>query len=349
MWRGISVVMITAFMLLISPMDGSAAPRRVAFGRTGDGFGVYVVGVDGSDLRRISGKTSFPYLNGTLDPDWSPGGDKIAFIARLRDADGIFTVDTDGTNLTRLSRSDCYSEYDPQWSPDGRHIAFRHDTCERMAVWMMRSDGSEKRNLRVGLSHQPAWRPDSRWVAFTRRRMARGRYLDGVVVARPDGSRTELVAHGAGANSQSVDGNFDPVFSPDGRWIAFVGGDGTKGSQEICVVRFNGTQERCLTDSEGLESNHGWSPNGRKIVFEMSRDGRSDIYRLRRNGTKLRRLTFSEKDDGVPEWSPDGRWIAFISKRDGNPELYVMRPDGSEKRRLTRSRGDETAPDWEPR
>ena len=355
MKRALVLAALSTMALSIVP-EVAAAPSRLAFGYDGDrGAGVYVIDIDGTGLRRISGGTKMGLLNPSFESDWSPDGDEIAFVARRNDADGTFTVNTDGTDLTRVSKAPCYSEYSPSWSPDASQIALRHDTCERMHVWVVGSDGRGKpdRNISSGLGYLPEWRPNGGWITYTKRRQTTEGWRDDIYVVRPDGSRDRRVtlARGHRDTKRGSLGNDSAKWSPNGRWLAFVGGDEAtdSSSRGVCIVRFEGIGERCLTNGSRDESYPDWSPTGRRIVYESVKDGNSDIYTIRRNGKRERRLTHSDRDDMQPVWSPDGRWIAFLSKRDGNTELYVMHPDGSHKRRLTRSPGAETAPDWEPR
>ncbi len=104
-------------------------------------------------------------------PSWSPDGSRIAFI---RMQDGIFVIDVDTRNITRLTDSSQhdYDEY-PEWSPDGARILFnsnRHDpgVAGAESVYVMRADGSEI----TPLSNMPgagpyAWSPDGQWIAYT--------------------------------------------------------------------------------------------------------------------------------------------------------------------------------------
>ena len=81
-----------------------------------------------------------------------------------------------------------------------------------------------------------------------------------------------------------------------------------------------------------------WSPDGRRIAFDSTRDGNWEIYTMAVDGSDVRRLTNHEAADTRPNWSPDGQWIAFQSWRHGGGfEIYVMRPDGTDLRRVTYS------------
>lgn len=110
-----------------------------------------------------------------------------------------------------------------------------------------------------------------------------------------------------------------------------------------------------------------WSPDGKRIVFEIATatpSGRargsrqSDIGVVNADGTGLRRLTRTAALETNPVFSPDGRRIAFTSDRDARKEpierngpafeLYTMRADGSHMRRLTHNRVADLHPNWQP-
>ncbi len=95
--------------------------------------------------------------------------------------------------------------------------------------------------------------------------------------------------------------------------------------------------------------NPHWSSDGKRIVFESTRDGQSAIYTIAVDGTDVRRLTDSKSTDGQPRWSRDGRRIVFYSERDGHLQLYVMNADGSDQRKLTDGKDLAYLPDFSPK
>jgi TolB protein len=80
---------------------------------------------------------------------------------------------------------------------------------------------------------------------------------------------------------------------------------------------------------------HGWSPDGRFLLYTGQRDGEFDIYRIPAEGGEEVRLTTTRGLDDGSEYSPDGRWIYFNSVRSGTMQIWRMRPDGSAPEQVT--------------
>jgi Tol biopolymer transport system component len=119
-------------------------------------------------------------------------------------------------------------------------------------------------------------------------------------------------------------------------------------NSDIYVVRTDGTGLRRLTDGWGWDIEPAWSPDGRRIVFVSTRDGRRNLYVMNADGSGVRRLTDDIAGDGAPAWSPDGSRIAFESSRSGGGDIYEIDPSGSALTRLTSSPDLELHPAWSP-
>jgi Tol biopolymer transport system component len=142
-----------------------------------------------------------------------------------------------------------------------------------------------------------------------------------------------------------------PVWSPDGRKVAFASADQPQwsGNVDLYVMNADGSGLRRLTRDPASDGSPVWSPDGRKIAFTRSHapaEGRgpweSDVYVINVDGSGDRNLTDDAVSSG-PVWSPDGQRIAFTSWRDASGlwggSIYVMDADGSGQRRLTPDAG----------
>ncbi len=80
---------------------------------------------------------------------------------------------------------------------------------------------------------------------------------------------------------------------------------------------------------------HGWSPDGKSLIYTGERNGEFDIYSIPVAGGEEIRLTNAEGLDDGSEYSPDGRYIYFNSSRTGKMKLWRMKPNGSDQQQLT--------------
>jgi TolB protein len=89
---------------------------------------------------------------------------------------------------------------------------------------------------------------------------------------------------------------------------------------------------------------HGWSPDGRTLVFTGGRNGNFDVYKIPVRGGKETRLTKANALDDGPEYTPDGRYILFNSNRKDGMRIWRMRADGKGQRQVT----FDSLQDWFP-
>jgi TolB protein len=262
-----------------------------------NGCDIYVINADGSGLRR---------LTDGMDPAWSPDGKKVAF-ARWRDPRGIYVIDEDGSNETRVFG---WSEAKaPAWSPDGSHIVFTR-----------RYGGREKDTEIWGwvFPAHPWWKLG--------------------LVRVEDGYFSELLCY---------DHSFSPTWAPDpstdsGQRSKVIAYDSDYGLHLTATDGSIGGQfyDRSLDalSTDVRDTSPAWSPDGTRIAFMFNQHDHWEIYVMNADGANRVRLTKEEPFAGrppnnvSPAWSPDSRHIAFFTDRDGKWELYVMKADGSDQR-----------------
>jgi hypothetical protein len=181
-----------------------------------------------------------------------------------------------------------------------------------------------------GRIEAPNWLPDGRSLLYN------------------SGGRLYRIA-AAGGTPQVVDTGFatrcnnDHGVSPDGTLLAIS--DQSQGRRQslIYTVPVGGGTPRLVTPT-GPSYWHGWSPDGRTLVYCGERGGEFDVYSIPVEGGKETRLTTAKGLDDGPEYAPDGRHIYFNSERTGRMQIWRMRPDGSAQEPVT----DDEYNNWFP-
>jgi TolB protein len=120
------------------------------------------------------------------------------------------------------------------------------------------------------------------------------------------------------------------------------------GVDRVYVAPAAGGAARVVTPRRLVAFEPSFAPGGRRIAFQRSVAGRSEIWKVRVDGTGLRRLTVGH-DDREPNWSPSGDRIVFQRHTRGQADLWTIDPGGGHARNLTRTPGlEETDASWSP-
>lgn len=129
--------------------------------------------------------------------------------------------------------------------------------------------------------------------------------------------------------------NNDHVLSFDGKYIGISHhSEKDNGQSVIYYLPTKGGKPKRVT-SESLSYFHGWSPDGKYMVYTGGRNDKFDIYKISKKGGKEIRLTDAEGLDDGAEYTPDGKYIYFNSSRTGKMQIWRMKPDGSDQEQVT--------------
>jgi tricorn protease len=193
----------------------------------------------------------------------------------------------------------------------------------------------------IRFARTPDISPDGKLIAFS--------YLGDIwVVETIGGTARPVTSHPAH--------DLGPVFSPDGRWIAFT--SNRHGSYDVYVVPVQGGRPRRLTTDSAIDVVCGWSPDGKNILFASTRPTdfppTYELYSVPVEGGRARRITFAEGKEGV--YSPTGDRIAYVRgpgtwyrkgyRGSSNDDIWICNADGTNNRRLTTFEGQDTSPMW---
>jgi TolB protein len=303
-------------------------------------------------------------------PAWSPDGKRIAFVqasATPHEESGegsswswtfeaeIAVVNADGSRVRTLTRTPNRLESDPVWSPTGEQIVFvSEDKAGNRDLFLISADGTTTRSLtRTGAldEHSPAWSPYGDKIVFVRtgaqeEELALGEWIGEIHVINGDGTgQRRLTSNGDEAEDSS------PVWSPDGRKIAFSRG---YGKSTVIVMNADGTDQRPI--SNPLKSGHSpaWSPDASQIAFISSWTA-FGMFIADADGTDLHKLIGSEISESIVKhsWSPDGTQIVYCLHEDVTSdvpvgEIVVISANGTDRHNLTNTTLDESDPAWSP-
>jgi TolB protein len=133
----------------------------------------------------------------------------------------------------------------------------------------------------------------------------------------------------------AVSNNNDHVLSFDGKRLGISHHSKDDNNQSVIYVlpAGGGTPERVTAKSPSYL--HGWSPDGKWLIYTGGRNDNYDIYKIPAEGGEEIRLTDSEALDDGSEFSPDGKYIYFNSTRSGLMQIWRMKPDGSAQTQIT--------------
>lgn len=119
----------------------------------------------------------------------------------------------------------------------------------------------------------------------------------------------------------------DPVWSPDGKEIAFLS-NRAEGRLSLFKMNSDGTGDATpLIADDAAERDPSWSVDGRYLLFSRKESGpgsHSEIWAVPLTGERkpfvVLRGQFNLHQESI---SPDGKWLAYVSDESGRPEVYV--------------------------
>ncbi|HET9741272.1 MAG TPA: S9 family peptidase [Terriglobales bacterium] len=254
---------------------------------------------------------------------WSPDGKTVALITNISGRNNIWLVPAIGGWPAQLTISD-QRQIDPVWSPDGKWIAFNSDR-----------DGDEQWDLFlvspltgevVNLTNSPdsaeegqAWSPNSRYLAYMVKPRTSSTFEINIIDTLTKNYRALT------KNTPKELGNTSPIWSHDGKWIAYTQQQATGKDSNIFVADVATGKATLLTPHSG-EHNYqatAFSPDGKYLLITSNENGYDNVGLLEIATKKIQWLTDEKWEIGSGAFSPDGKRLTWTANVDGNTEVFV--------------------------
>jgi serine/threonine protein kinase len=299
---------------------------------------------------RLANLTSYPGLEGF--PSFSPDGEQVAFTWGGEKSDNfdIYVKFVGETQAQRLTTDPAVDNY-PAWSPDGRHIAFlRTGRGVTSAIyWVSPLGGGERKLLDFPALGKMSWSPDGKWLAVARARQASDSKDDyaGIYLIPVDGGEPRRVTS---PNKPAYDSN--PDFSPDGRFLAFVG-YAQENTADLYLMplgegyRPNGAA-RNITREGSIINNIAWARDGKSIILgRLHGDAVIRLYRVSIQGNSPpERVEMAGVGSSQPAIARSKNRLAF-TKIMSDVDIWRLRI-GSEPEPFIRSSLNDFNPHYSP-
>ena len=306
------------------------------------------------------------------DPVWSPDAKRIVFTWDRADIRNLYVANVDGSGhplqLTSFPEGGVSRAF---WSEDGETVYFVHAGD----LWKVAASGGTPQLAwsKPDPGSDFAFAPDNRRVAFVRGASGEGEAGKGAdLILRwlSDGKESTL-AH----DDVSIGGI---VWSPEGKFIAYVGGakiihhdesPAYSGAKliyrvseyvpgQIYALKVSGGGRPIAVGKPGEYGGLAWIDENRLVFDGQSKDFKQYfIYSgdAASGSVKTIHEVDEEKFWSIPDWgeagaqpwpSPNGKWIAFLSDQDGWDHLYVMPSIGGDAVQITKGKFEAWRPQW---
>lgn len=303
---------------------------------------IYLIPFRGGEARPL---TNFP--GQIADFSWSPDGTTLVLQARKHDPEELERQNDEQKKKLGV----VYRRYDrPFFKMDGAGYLPQ----ERWHIWTVEVASGEAIQLTDGPvwdERSPAWSPDGKWIAYLsnvhEKPDLRPNEVDLFVIPAGGGEARKIPTP---AGEKSL-----PSFSPDGKWIAYLGSTPPKlwyKNEGLWVVPFDGSAPAAnLTERYDLHVSSWtindlgqpeqmpptWSNDGARLYFPVTLHGSSLLYSISRTGEDLTKIIDGPGVVGSFNFDRDQTCMAYYYGRMDDPnQLHLLDLATGKARQLTR-------------
>ena len=254
---------------------------------------------------------------------WSPDGKQVAFVTNISGRNNIWLVSSDGGWPSQLTISD-QRQTDPVWSPNAKWIAFNsdHDGDEQWDLFVVSPQTGEV----VNLTNTPdvaeegqAWSPDSRYIAYMTKPRSSSTFEINIMDVLTKRYRALT------KNTPKELGNVAPIWSQDGKWIAFTQAHAAGKDSNILLAEIATGKTTMLTphSDEHIYQATAFSRDGKYLLITANTKGYDNAGLLDIATKKIDWLTDEKWEVSSGSFSPDGQRLAWTANVDGNTDVFV--------------------------
>ncbi len=273
---------------------------------------------------------------------------KIVFRSERDGVGSIYVMDDDGSNVQKLSFPQPHeSDGAPAWSPDGNRILFDRNLSrggQLMELFVMDKDGSNVQQLTHYKKRSGAGTlsPDGTRIAF---RSNKTGGLEIYVMDLSTGAVKQLTK-----NPGNREWATEPLWSPDGKYIAYRQATPPLGTTTIYVMRADGTgQGPLVRGDEWFRYTGGWSKDSQSILYFEKRHGESRVV-IQNHRTKARRMLNPPQKWQIHAACFIGHDVLIAADKNPDPEtnadIYRYHIRTGKRTKLTSHPADDYSAQW---
>ncbi len=311
-------VAVTLVAIGCSSSQGRAVdpvPAGPPLVQPGDGYVMYYADNTGIRLRNTGARIDSVLLPAATDVQAKPSPDRDAVAVSFRQGGSahLILVDAVTGTVSNVHTAMGSGSYTFRWArgSDALGVGYRSTDGSTPSAILIADRAGNVRNVGCVSNRFIAWRANGQIVVG-----------DGANIYTVDARDCETLA------TLPMRGKTDITYSPDGNRVAF------KRANSLFVAEYNGANTQQIASARSAASNLQWSPDSRKIAFEIQSSRHDNITHVAVYDYATGHATFraDQRPLGVPDdhnpcWSPDGTRLSLDRSyaRRGESGEYVQK------------------------